>query len=298
LIELLVVLAIIGLLLALVIPAVRAAREAARRTQCSSNLKQIGIAVTRYASDYGTMPPGGIYNGLATRIPSNWNSFGWMFLILPNVEQAELYNAGNFQVAITRPENTTVVQAVVELYLCPSDGGKRVRDDMSGFDTDWPPNSPAAITNYLGNIGDNIIGPFFEGWSTGRSPPNDGKLGDLGTGRGVLWRWASSVRFQDIVDGTSHTFLAGEGLPEFCKWGIWSWGNGCTASTSPPLNYDARTRRDSWQHCIGFRSRHPGGAHFAFVDGHVKFVSDSIDRNTYLALSTRGAGDAITDGEF
>jgi prepilin-type processing-associated H-X9-DG protein len=221
-----------------------------------------------------------------------------MFLILPAMEQSQLYNAGNFQVPITSRHNTTVVRTPVETYLCASDGGKRVRDDMSGPDTDWPRNAPAAVTNYLGNLGDNRIGPYFDGWTTGGLPPNDGTLGDLGTGRGLLWRSGSSVQVAAITDGTSHTFMIGEGLPEHCTWNIWSWGNGSTASTSPPLNFDARKLRQSWQHCIGFRSRHPGGAHFMFADGHVKFISDSIDRKTYLALSTRAAGDTIADGDF
>ena len=125
LIELLVVISIIGVLISLLLPAVQSAREAARRAQCVNNLKQIGIALFNYENSVGAFPPGYIdYQNNPNNTPdldmgAGW---GWAAMSLPFLEQQPLYNAINFNLAITSPSNSTAVVTSLTVFQCPSDG--------------------------------------------------------------------------------------------------------------------------------------------------------------------------------
>jgi type II secretory pathway pseudopilin PulG len=115
-----VVIAIIAVLIALLLPAVQAAREAARRMQCVNNFKQIGLAVVNYESAHGALPPAGVVN--VTTIPQG--TFGMKARLLPYLEQGMMFNALNmtFNPEATNGENDTVLTAQINTYLCPSDG--------------------------------------------------------------------------------------------------------------------------------------------------------------------------------
>src|SRR5438093_945278 len=117
LIELLVVISIIGILIALVLPAVQKAREAARRIRCTNHLKQVGIALAGYHNDQGVLPPGYFHEQ-----GYRWGGFGWATCILPGVEQGPLFNATNFDLPAWSVENSTVCRTSIGFYLCPSDG--------------------------------------------------------------------------------------------------------------------------------------------------------------------------------
>ena len=143
LIELLVVISIIAILIALLLPAVQAAREAARRAQCTNNLKQIALAAHNYESANGTFPMG-------TPVRVATYSLGWIqagdydlghslfVAILPQMEQSTLYNAVNFSLNITVPENMTITRTQINALLCPSDS------------TAWQIDTPTMWANFSG----------------------------------------------------------------------------------------------------------------------------------------------------
>ena len=120
LIELLVVIAIIAVLIALFLPAVQAAREAARRAQCINNLKQLGLAFHNYESSQTVLPPAFVGAGIGNVVA--WTN-GWSALarILPYIEQGNLFNAANFFIWKEDPTNTTVVAFYISALVCPSD---------------------------------------------------------------------------------------------------------------------------------------------------------------------------------
>jgi len=203
LIELLVVIAIIAVLIGLLLPAVQAAREAARRAQCINNLKQLGLAVHNYLSVHNVLPPGDMYNAgtnqlnPATGIRGNGGdayTFGWPLLLLPHVEQTALYNTFNFSFGFRGPDgvappprNTTVMYTTVAALLCPADS------------TSGKPQAPYGPLNYVGNIGGPGAIQTFSG--TMVSPP----FGDPVAPTSV-------IGLQAVTDGTSNTALFSERL--------------------------------------------------------------------------------------
>ncbi len=222
LIELLVVISIIAVLIALLLPAVQSAREAARRSQCVNNLKQIGLAIANYTDLYGTYPPGGITSN-GNPWATGANSLNWRAMILPQVEANNAYNSVNFVVNVG--DNAAAAAAFYTAYsltfssfLCPSDGenqnGKLPNGqagpgnpngqfcnqvtDQSGTPTSWTP-----VSNYAGSFGDNYCGgPLCNNlpWETpynGNPPPGKPRIGFNGF-------WGTNF-------GGSDGFTAGQG---------------------------------------------------------------------------------------
>jgi prepilin-type N-terminal cleavage/methylation domain-containing protein/prepilin-type processing-associated H-X9-DG protein len=195
LIELLVVIAVIGVLIGLLLPAVQSAREAARRLQCTNNLKQIGLALHNYHDTLGSFPLGGVTGGLIDPWFSDSNWLSWRLLILPQIEQLTIYNAINLHVPFPVGAGGvwTVWRSINSVWLCPSDSKQEngLRPYMwtnppnfrDGQATDAPLNpetgqvdTMAAVSNYAGSFGDNYCGGTLNGglpWETppGTSPP-------------------------------------------------------------------------------------------------------------------------------
>jgi len=198
LIELLVVIAIIAVLIALLLPAVQSAREAARRSQCTNNLKQIGLAVHNYASQQNVFP---MQTMFPTASDDSWGwSYGWGLSLLPHMEQTAAFNAFNFSLGIFgnasgntyQQGNNTVMYLQIAAFICPSDGTKK------------PPASPYGGTNYVGNYGGpgQLAKAGTNGAFSGTIVPNgwynDANLGPIG--------------FENMTDGTSNTALFSERL--------------------------------------------------------------------------------------
>jgi len=207
LIELLVVIAIIAVLIGLLLPAVQAAREAARRSQCVNNLKQLGLAVMNYESANSCFPASTTY---PTSQGQGWGwSFGWATSILPQMEQQAMYNALNFANGTSGPapgypttwmSNTTVGYAQLATLVCPSDGSdKRVAAPWGSLGYMGNNGGPSPINQFTGTM---VL--FYTGTNNG-----DGTFTTNG-------RYLGPVTMQSITDGSSNTSLFSErliGLP-------------------------------------------------------------------------------------
>ena len=283
LVELLVVIAIIGILVALLLPAVQAAREAARRMQCSNHLKQLALACHNYHDTYRTLPSGFVYkrDPAGNRI-RNYNLWGWGALAFPYLEQEELKK--NLDVGTTSLEDAAadpIRQAMMfnslSTFRCPSDIGpiRNTLRDRHPYSA-GPNQEPLATSNYVAVVGC---------WSVSVT---GGRLEERGAFRADRAR-----KLAEIQDGSSNTMLLGER-----KWltktdrprsyvsgagvvfGIRRWNAQTSrADVLGTTRVKLNLRRDgnrAWSR-RGFSSEHAGGAFFAFCDGSVKYISDSIE---------------------
>jgi prepilin-type N-terminal cleavage/methylation domain-containing protein/prepilin-type processing-associated H-X9-DG protein len=295
LVELLVVIAIIGVLVGLLLPAVQAARETARRMQCSNNLKQVGLALHNYHDSRNAFPPGYIsdVDSTGSEIGPGW---GWASMVLPQLEQAPLFERINFAFPIENPINSSVRVQSIPTLLCPSDPAPSL----------WMTTRRSLSTGVaLGEICEvasaNYVGVF------GTSEPGVG-------GDGIFFRNVAT-KFRDILDGTSTTLMVGE---RSFRLGEATWTGAVTdavtipdgsdgVGTGPPeassglvLGHtgDGNGPGDNRSHVNQFYSLHSGGgSQFLFCDGHVVFLNRSIDYQVYQALTTRAGGEP-TDSDF
>jgi prepilin-type N-terminal cleavage/methylation domain-containing protein/prepilin-type processing-associated H-X9-DG protein len=299
LVELLVVITIIGILIALLLPAVQAAREAARRMQCSNNLKQLGLACLNHEQHHGIFPDGGerywtdrTMSGATPAIAPR-QYWGWMYQILPYMEQESLW---------ANPDLTIVQKPPIAGCFCPSRRPPQVFA-CTNMATGQP--TTRAMTDYAGNAGCDTTGD--QGWA------------NLGNGKdGVIVRRpdgssarSSSVRMADITDGTSCTLLAGEKafnagrLGEVqpddddgyisgwdfdeVRWGrfqpLQDWNDSSPASAYTLDSF--ATLRGS------FGSAHSGGFNAVLADGSVRSFSYNVASNVFQMLSSRNDGKTL-----
>jgi prepilin-type N-terminal cleavage/methylation domain-containing protein/prepilin-type processing-associated H-X9-DG protein len=293
LVELLVVLAVIGLLLALLLPAVQMAREAARRMQCGNHVKQLGLAVQQYHDAHGTLPisigpwPDG------PRPAPQRNGKGWIVSVLPQLEQQALYDQfvpffdGDFFTgyALKSLACRPLLKQPLSVLQCPSDSSVRVltvsQPELEGID--------AAQTSYKGVLGDSrLAGSVHAG-----SLPDCHQVGGC---NGLFFRlsYQQPPRLADVLDGTANTFMIGEDVPAHNAHSAAYYANGDWASCHAVLNYFPQPPTpDDWPNVVSFRSRHPGGAHFGLADGSVRFIQEGIEHGLYRALSTKSGGEAV-----
>jgi prepilin-type N-terminal cleavage/methylation domain-containing protein/prepilin-type processing-associated H-X9-DG protein len=300
LIELLVVIAIIGVLIALLLPAVQKVREAANRASCANNLKQLALACHVFEQNHGTLPRGGTEPGLPVPADALDGSccgaggsfWSWIARVLPYIEQDNLYKKANIPIN-TLQQSQAEIATPIPLLFCPSDNAiqKKVAPTVG-----LPNTMLVGLTNYRGNSGSN--------WETGMwiniryETPAEGRR----NGDGVLFRDDAralpKLPLIHIIDGTSNTFMIGEDIPEVQARSGWAEPNGAYATCAIPLN--ARNANGQWfppgqwQNNYSFRSRHPSGGQFAFCDGSVRFIQESIPLQTYRALATRHIGEVVT----
>ncbi len=254
LVELLVVIAIIGVLIALLLPAVQQAREAARRMHCTNNLKQLALACHNYHDTYGSFPSGWIDVG-------GNNLHAWGTMLLPFIEQNNVYENMVPDFGTARSATTSdKAGASIEAFHCPSSILPDFNDDGLGR------------SNYQCNKG-----AFY----------NDGDDG------GPFWQ-NSDCSFKDITDGTSNSILLGEGeglsTTSSDKFPVWSQLMSNAGSNRQSvhsfgyldifINIDLEGGKCEGQCAAGWSSRHPGGAQFAFADGSVHMVMETLDTGT------------------
>jgi prepilin-type N-terminal cleavage/methylation domain-containing protein/prepilin-type processing-associated H-X9-DG protein len=306
LVELLVVIAIIAVLIGLLLPAVQKVREAANRTQCLNNLKQIALAAHSYHDRERRFPTGARLAVLVGDRPTGGTTL-WVEL-LRDLEQDNLHKKWDYydnRNNVAGVRNATQAQ-VIKILLCPSDP---LPEPVSPITAAAPPWSHGfyGLSSYGGNSGKRS--------TTFGGVPDYPRL----TRDGIFFL-ESLIRLTDITDGTSNTLLFGERYhrdPEFDRrrpvvwpsaWdtaSVGQWGfvahagaNGSvTLHSAAPINYrvppggDFSTLEDR---ASAFGSGHPGGANFAFADGSVRFLSESTPLPTLQALSTRAGGEVVT----
>ncbi|MBX9792402.1 MAG: DUF1559 domain-containing protein [Pirellulales bacterium] len=319
LVELLVVIAIIGVLISLLLPAVQAAREAARRAQCTNNLKQIGLAVANYEVSLGCYPSGYISSkNSAAADPETGDAppgWGWLALLLPQIEQSSLYATLKMNLPCWDPANKVAVQTVIPTFLCPSAGNQDPLVGVTDIDQKILNDAVFARANYVHNVGWNDI------WT---APPNTNyEMPGRGC-NGVMYR-NSRVRPRDITDGLSNTVFGGErtgyladavwagvvpGAKHFSYNEFASSGTGgaginydnagsYVGANSGPSLYESPQliHPPNWPggHTDQMHSDHPNGAMVLFGDGSVRFIPESIQLSVFQALSSRNGREALAE---
>jgi len=306
LIELLVVISIIAVLVSLLLPAVQAAREQARRSACTNNLKQMGIALANYTNRHGTLPPGyqSIYNALFQReMGPGW---GWASMLLPDLEQQSLQNLIVYEAPMSDPSMSTACVVSLKVFFCPSDSMPLQWTATDSATWIYGGNIYSTSTPICTVAGSNYVGVF------GIAEPGV-------NGEGVFSR-GSYMPLTAITDGLSQTLCVGERSENLQQGrGMATWvgaapGANMWSCAPNPFETDGGTcvKEDGSGMILGhtgeghgpgdpygdvnqFSSRHGKGCFFLYCDGHVRYLRNEMNYQVYKALSTRNRGEVVSD---
>ena len=311
LVELLVVIAIIAMLVTLLLPAVQAAREAARRTQCTNHLKQIGLGALNHESAHGFLPSGGWgfgYIGDPDRGYGESQPGGWMYNILSFIEQQALRDIGKGlpDREKQRALGIDLARTPVAGYSCPSRRDAIVRkfNNYDPWINAWTARLPVTARGdyaFCGGDGNDEVRYGPSSYAEGDSPDYSWTdRGDPQIYNGVCFQ-RSMLNMRRIEDGTSKTYLGGEKylMPSFYESGE-SWGDDASYYTG--VDHDnlrwagdlpARDQEGMTAPWI-FGSAHPSGFQMVMVDGSVSNIPFEIDHQVHRNLANRRDGNAGT----
>jgi prepilin-type processing-associated H-X9-DG protein len=269
----------------LLLPAIQAAREAARRAQCKNNLKQIGLALHNYESARGAFPPGFVSRATAVNGTGLGPGWGWAAHILPYLEESTLNI--DLKREITDPLYDNIRVLPLSVFRCPTDAAEEpIISVQSASGTEL---TKVAFANYVGVGGTFEVTVFPD------------------TGTGLLFR-NRQIRIKEITDGMSHTIMVSERASRQSPQT--TWVGAITDSSVPAKNpaYDAegppvlvltntgtvadgRVPNNTLDHVEDSNSEHPQGVHIMFCDGSVQAINNDIDPTVWVALGTRAGGD-------
>lgn len=278
LVELLVAISIIGVLIALLLPAVQSAREAARVSQCKNNLRQVGIAMHNFEATKAKLPPGYDY---APGVDGNELGHGWAAYVLPYVEQQNVHDRIDFKLPVYDARNKSAREQHLQLLLCPS-------DDISPSGFIEMGADRFAMGCYVSNFG----------------PPD---LDEDQEQRDGVFSRNSETRFKQITDGLSRTLMIGERQNGPFRAGIELNNHFEYETTWAGSVRDIDDATDDHGHMTMFQTGHTpndplsddrdvsalheGFAQFLFCDGSVRLISEEVDLDVYSAMGTRDGGE-------
>ena len=287
LVELLVVIAVIGALVALLLPAIQSARESARRSQCVNNLKQIALAEQMYHDSYGRFTMGR---------ETHWQQgVSWAFHMLPFMEMQNVYDSFDKQLPVFDDKNSLAMRTPVATFYCPTRRDPAADRDFDNNDQPSIKQDVAAGGDYAANAGLDF--------HFGTTPADWEDTPDISAVVGPMFTF-SKIKAQQVTDGLSQTIAVGErhipaevddvepGLEDHKKGdnAFFAADNPRTilAGTQNGLATDRYDMRSTL-----FGSEHSQVVHFAFLDGHVSAINQSIDLLTLQRLSTIGDGNVV-----
>jgi len=312
LIELLVVIAIIAVLIGLLIPAVQKVREAAYRTRCMNNLKQLGLACYHFENDRGFFPPGGVrtraIGGPCPKlgIPVGVDH-GWCIFVLPYIEQSAVYSLYRFDRNWNAVENQAAAKSIIPTFVCPSNPESPIANNQA--------NSDYAATNGIGGPAGLVSMGLIDNLGGSLDGYNKKYHGIMRVWDDVTFTTPPEhflCRADDIQDGLSQTIILSEGVGRPTLWR--STGRTALSTSGGPWASDENeylTHGFSWDglsspgpcavNCtngneiFGF---HPQGAFVAMADGSVTFLRKNIAIRIVGRLLTRASGDVLVAGDY
>jgi prepilin-type N-terminal cleavage/methylation domain-containing protein len=293
LVELLVVIAIIGILVSLLLPAVQAARESGRRSQCLNNLRQLVLGIHNYHDVVKRLPCGAFF-------ATGWTGSIWVHT-LPYQEQTALYEQINFKTTVddqVLPSGKNLRDFTLNVLMCPTDNTEPMYNNVAkqNYNASTGPSQHIDNPNCSCTSGRDT-------WNAYALAPYD----NVPNFAGPFQRHSHATTLAHVKDGLSNTIFLGEVRPQCGAHHRNGWhrsnnGNGLTAtivpinfSTCQPDSFPDKCKTPcNWNNELGFRSLHPGGALFAMGDGSVHFITQNIDHWTYQYLGAKADGKAVS----